>query len=89
MFLNILHILTNKVEDLITKYRAMMYSLAFSIARNADLAEDIVQEASIRLTKNATAIDNVNSDQTRNYVYTVVKNEALRIAAKEKKTNYI
>ena len=50
--------------------------------------EDAVQEAMLRLSQNTDKIDNVDSNQSKNYVYTVTKNEALKIILKENNRNY-
>ena len=60
-----------------------MKSLAYSLLKDHQLSEDAVQEALIRLFKNTDKIDNINSKSSKNYIYTVTKNEALKILAEK------
>ena len=84
MFLfNVVQIIQDAVEDLFNKYLPMMENLARSIIRDNYLSEDAVQEALFRLSQNADKIDNINSNRSKNYVYTVTKNEAIKILEKE------
>ena len=82
---NVIQIIYDTVEDILRKYLPMMKSLAYSIIQDYHLAEDAVQEAMIRLSQNTDKIDNIDSNQSKNYVYTVTKNEALKITIKENK----
>ena len=84
IIVNALQIVYDKATDIFNKYLPMMKSLAFSLLKDHQLSEDAVQEALIRLSKNTGKIDNINSKATKNYIYTVTKNEALRILKKEK-----
>ena len=67
----------------------MMQSLAYSILKDHQLSEDAVQEALIRLSQNKEKIGNINSRETKSYIYTVTKNEALRLAEKEINKNQL
>ncbi len=62
----------------------MMKSLAKSLLNDDQLSEDAVQEALVRLSQNTHKIDNINSNAGKNYIYTVTKNEALKILNDEK-----
>ena len=84
IIVNALQIVYDKATDIFNKYLPMMKSLAFSLLKDHQLSEDAVQEALIRLSKNTGKIDNINSKASKNYIYTVTKNEALRILKKEK-----
>ena len=61
-----------------------MKSLAKSLLNDDQLSEDAVQEALVRLSQNTHKIDNINSNAGKNYIYTVTKNEALKILNDEK-----
>ena len=84
IIVNAFQIVYDKATDIFNKYLPMMKSLAFSLLKDHQLSEDAVQEALIRLSKNTGKIDNINSKASKNYIYTVTKNEALRILKKEK-----
>lgn len=61
-----------------------MKSLAKSLLNDDQLSEDAVQEALVKLSQNTHKIDNINSNAGKNYIYTVTKNEALKILNDEK-----
>ena len=83
IIINVIQIVRDAVADLFEKYKTMMQSLAYSILKDHQLSEDAVQEALIRLSQNKEKIGNINSRETKSYIYTVTKNEALRLAEKE------
>lgn len=85
LILTIIQTVYDTVSDIFNKYRSMMKNLAYSILKDYQLSENAVQEALIRLSANVDKIDNVDSKASRNYVYTVTKNEALRIYEENKK----
>ena len=86
--ISIIQTIHDAFEGLFNKYLPMMRNLAYSIIKDHHLAEDAVQEAMLRLSQNTDKIDNVDSNQSKNYVYTVTKNEALKIILKENNRNY-
>ncbi len=88
IIINVLQIIQDAVEDIYKKYHKMMKSLAYSILGDQHLSEDAVQEALLKLHQNSEKIDNVDAKDSRNYIYTVVRNEALTIKRKENKRNY-
>nr|MBQ4454305.1 hypothetical protein [Clostridia bacterium] len=81
--ISVIQIVQDAMTDLFEKYKTMMQSLAYSILKDHQLSEDAVQEALIRLSQNKEKIGNINSRETKSYIYTVTKNEALRLAEKE------
>jgi RNA polymerase sigma factor (sigma-70 family) len=72
-------------EDIFKKYLSMMKNLSFSILRDFHLSEDAVQRAMLNLHLNREKIDNIDSKESKNYIYTVTKNEALKILREEKR----
>ncbi len=82
--ISVIQIVQDAMTDLFEKYKTMMQSLAYSILKDHQLSEDAVQEALIRLSRNKDKIGNIDSKETKSYIYTVTKNEALRLAQKEK-----
>ena len=82
--ISVIQIVQDAMTDLFEKwYKTMMQSLAYSILKDHQLSEDAVQEALIRLSRNKEKIGNIDSKKTKSYIYTVTKNEALRLAQKE------
>lgn len=77
--ISIIQTVYDTASNIFNKYLGMMKSLAYSIIHDYHLAEDAAQEAMIRLTQNSDKIDNIDSKETKNYIYTVTKNEALKI----------
>ena len=85
MFLiSIVQTVYDAVTDIFNKYLPMMKNLTYSLLKDDQLSEDAVQEALVRLSQNTDKIDNINSRASRNYIYTVTKNEALKILRDEK-----
>ena len=77
------------MTDLFEKYKTMMQSLAYYILKDHQLSEDAVQEALIRLSRNKEKIGNIDSKETKSYIYTVTKNEAIRLVEKEINKNNV
>lgn len=67
------------------KYKAMMMKLSLQITGNREDAEEAVQDALLSAHRNQSKIADVNSAETRNYIYTVTKNAALKIRMKQSK----
>lgn len=89
MFLiSIVQTVYDAVTDIFNKYLPMMKSLAKSLLNDDQLSEDAVQEALVRLSQNTHKIDNINSNAGKNYIYTVTKNEALKILNDEKNKKF-
>lgn len=83
--ISVLQIIQDSVEDLFKKYLPMMKSLALSILKDYHLSEDAVQEALVKLHRYSDKIDNIDSKTTKNYVYTVIRNESITIKRKEER----
>lgn len=79
-----IQIVQEKIDEIFHEYRRMMLSLAYSIVGDSFLTEDAVQEAFIHLNKHAKRFKDTKSKECRNFVYTVTKNEALKILEREK-----
>lgn len=85
--LSIVQTVYDAVTDIFNKYLPMMKNLAYSLLKDDQLSEDAVQEALVKLSQNTHKIDNIKSNAGKNYIYTVTKNEALKILRNEKKIN--
>lgn len=70
------------IEEVFSKYGVMMKNLSYSILRDYQYAEDCVQESLLVLSRNLGKLDDLDSARSKNYIYTVTKNEALTMREK-------
>ena len=70
----------SKFEALYHAYRAQMLHVAHSILHDPYLAEDAVQEAFFRLSRNLHKVGGVDSPETRGFLLTITKNAALTLS---------
>ena len=82
IFFNIRENKTNGIEELYSKYKKLVYSIAFTISKNKTDAEDIMQLV-------FTKIYEIDSSKlpTNNYsswLYTITKNESINFLKKHK-----
>ena len=89
MLFSIIQVIYDAFTDLAKEYRTMMLSLAYSILKDYQYAEDTVQETLIRLSKNMDKIDNIHSARSKNYVYTITKNMAITMYGHIKSENIV
>lgn len=68
-------------QELYEKYRNLVYGIAFSIVKNKDDSEDVVQNAFKRIIE--TKEDKLPKDYEATWMYTVTKNEALLFLQKK------
>lgn len=88
MFISaIIQVIQDTIENLCTEYKYMMTNLAYSILKDYQYAEDAVQESLLILSKNMNKMDSIYSDRSKNYIYTVTKNEALSLNQKIRNKN--
>ena len=66
------------------KYSKFMFKVAYSILHNCHSAEDVVQQAFIKIADNLNKINKSNETTTRNFIGITTKNTALKIYNKEK-----
>ena len=66
-----------KVEELYYKYRTLMKYIAMKMLHNEDMAEDAVGDALVSLIENLDRIDGVETDDTKAFVYIVIRNVCL------------
>ena len=71
-------------ETLVEAYKAMVYSVAYQIAANADDAEDIYQESFIKLYRNIRAYSSIHKFKT--WLFRLVTNTAIDHLRKQKKS---
>lgn len=67
----------NKFETLYSKYRILMYRVAYGLLNNRQDAEDAVQDAFVKLYDHIEDIGDVDSPQTRSFAMVVTRNICL------------
>ena len=75
----------NKFEILYYKYRNILFSCAINIVKNKTDAEDVLQNAFIKIAKNIKCIDDIKSKETMSFLMVITKNCACDFMRK----NYI
>ena len=78
MLSTIFLIIQSFIENLVDKYKGMMMRLSMSILKDYQLSEDNVQEALIILNRKEMILHNLDSPGSKNYIYTVTRNLAIR-----------
>ena len=86
---SLLQVIQDAFTEMFEKYHPMMKNLAYSILKDYQLAEDAVQESLLSLSENMDKIDNIHSDRSKNYIYTITKNKSLSILKKQKSENSV
>ncbi len=74
-------------EKIYNRYVRLMYSCAYDILDDKQLAEDAVQEAFIRLSKHLDRLDKEDTNRNINFVYTITKHIAINIYNKRKRAD--
>lgn len=74
-------------EKLYYSYHKQMLLVANRVLNNMEDAEDAVQDALLRISRNMNAVRNREDWAVRGYVLTVAKNSALKILEKNLRTN--
>lgn len=69
--------LEQKVTLLYNKYQKLMFWTACDVLHDDYLAEDVVQEAFLKIINNMERIGDVNSPETKNYLNIAAKNMAI------------
>ncbi|MBR2043484.1 MAG: sigma-70 family RNA polymerase sigma factor [Clostridia bacterium] len=65
---------SNKFEELYYKYRKRLFSCAFSILKNNEDSEDVLQNAFIKIAQNIKCIAELESKETAAFLTVIVKN---------------
>lgn len=63
-----------RVEQVYKEYRNLVYTIAYAILRDNELAEDATQETMLKLLKHSDKIDPDKKAETKNYVARVARN---------------
>lgn len=68
---------SEKFEQIYTKYRVLMYRVAYDLLKNRQDAEDAVQSAFVKIYDHIADIGDVDSPRTRSFVMVVARNVCL------------
>lgn len=77
------------IENSYKLYEQKMYQVAYSVLHDPGLAEDAVQEAFIKLMKHNVYFENLESDDCKRYMITVIKHSSIDIYNKKRKEREI
>jgi RNA polymerase sigma-70 factor (ECF subfamily) len=78
------HYSWNKIEEIYTLYRKLLYLTAYNILKDHQEAEDAVHSAIIKIYNNSNKIDDVRCKKTRAFVVIIVRNIAINIYNRKK-----
>ena len=81
LFEGIKHGKQESAQELYEKYKSLVYSIAFSIIKNKDDSEDVVQNTFKKIIE--TEPQKLPSNYEATWIYTVTKNEALQFLNKK------
>ncbi len=73
-----------KFREIYENYRRLMYQVAYEILKNHEDAEEALQEAFFRISKNISKISDTFCPQTKNYVVIICKKVALSMLKKRR-----
>jgi RNA polymerase sigma-70 factor (ECF subfamily) len=76
----------DKFEQIYIKYRRLMLSAAYKILGDAELSEDAVHNAFMRILNNLGKLGEVDSPRTRSYVVIVAENVAKTMYMQRRRT---
>lgn len=72
-------------KKIFSKYSNYMFAIALNYVKSIHDAEDIVQEASIRIMKNLSKIKDINSNETKAFISVITRNVSIDKYNSEKK----
>lgn len=75
----------NKFESFYNKYKSLLYRQALGLVGNESDAEDILQNAFIKIARNIKAIGSTDSKETLSFLIVITKNTAYDFMRKESK----
>ena len=77
------------LELIYEKYRNRMYITAYRVVKNPELAEDVLHDTFVALSKNTEKLKDVDSLYTASYVTKAAKNRALNMVKKHREDNLL
>ena len=83
IFININKNKTQGIEELYRKYKKVVYSIAFSISKNKEDSEDVVQSIFTKIYE--MNIDKLPRNNYASWLYSITKNETINFLKKKRK----
>ncbi len=80
---------TDKLESLYNKYNSLMYSTAFRILNDHQLAQDAVQMAFVKIIRNTKIINEIECNKTKALMVIICRNISIDLYNKRKHNNPI
>lgn len=80
---------TDKLESLYKKYNGLMYSTAFRILNDHQLAQDAVQMAFVKIIRNIKTINEIECNKTKALMVIICRNISIDLYNKRKHNNLI
>jgi RNA polymerase sigma-70 factor (ECF subfamily) len=80
---------TDKLESLYNKYNDLMYSTAFRILNDHQLAQDAVQMAFVKIIRNIKIINGIECNKTKALMVIICRNISIDLYNKRKRNNTI
>ena len=80
---------TDKLESLYSKYSGLMYSTAFRILNDHQLAQDAVQMSFVKIIKNNKIINDIECNKTKTLMVIICRNISIDLYNKRKRSNTI
>ena len=77
------------LELIYEKHRNRMYMAAYRVVKNPSLAEDVLHDTFVALSKNTEKLKDVDSLYTASYVTKAARNHALNAVKKSRESNII
>lgn len=77
-----------KLRQIYTDYKKLIYYAAFEILKDSHKAEEIVQETILKLTKYLDRLDLDNKKRTASYIYSVARTLSLEYIRRENHISY-
>jgi RNA polymerase sigma-70 factor (ECF subfamily) len=81
--------MSNKLEALYKKYNGLMYSTAFRILNDHQLAQDAVQMSFVKIIKNIEIINDIECNKTKGLMVIICRNLSIDLYNKRKLSNSI
>jgi len=79
-----------KVEELYLKYNKILYTIAYNILKNHQLAQDAVQTTFVKiLENNISKIGDIDCNKTKAFIVIICRNISINIYNKHKRSNIL
>lgn len=91
VFLNVIEneIVRNKLEEIYLEHSKIMFITAYSILHDYHEAEDVFQDAILRIANNLHKISGIKCKKTRSYLVIIVRNLSFNVYNKKKNITFL